>query len=134
MVETTQKAVVAIPSELEQEKRAAHPRVTDRQAQLVAHLLHDGATVDEAAKRIGANRAWAYTTLRKQWVREYAQDMRDALLCGLGLRALATAGDLLGQAKSERLRAEIAMDLMNRAGVGDGPKQAPSVLIQFNLD
>lgn len=111
-----------------------HSKVTPRQAELVATLVHEGCTITVAAERIGANRSWASTALKKQHVQDYMLELARSVLGTHSVRALATMGDLL-DAKSGYLRFEAARDLMDRAGLSresEAPS-APPVNIQINL-
>ena len=57
------------------EVRTTQPQITDAQAELVHIILHDGCNPTQAAERLGRNKAWAYTTLKKQHVIEYRQQL-----------------------------------------------------------
>lgn len=96
--------------------RQLHPKVTDRQAELVETLLQQGCTITAAAYTIGAARTWAVTSLKKQHVQAYAMDLAQATMVGYALRAVKTAGALL-ESKDDRVRATMARDIMDRAGM-----------------
>lgn len=114
--------------------RDEHPKVTDRQHELVVALLHDGCTITEAAKRIDANRSWATTTLNKKHILEYMHQLAINAVGAHALRAVATMDTLL-TAKSEKVRQEAAADLMNRAGIGtdNATNQAPPISINISI-
>ena len=113
---------------------ALHPKVTERQRQLVETLLHEGLSITAAAERIGANRSWASTTLSKQHVKDYAVELAGTVMGSHALRALATMGDLL-TAKSQFVRLEAARDLMDRAGMRAPDTSGPvrKVTVSFEL-
>jgi len=117
----------------EPEVRAKHPKVTDRQHELVATLLHDGRTVASACEQIDADRTWASKTLNKQHVIDYANDLAKCVLGVHSIRALAKMGNLLNS-KSDHVALEAARDLMDRAGLGnDGSAGAPPLTINISL-
>lgn len=129
------KAVVPIPQEKMADALMKHPKVTERQAELVALLVQEGCSVPQACEAMGADRSWGWKTLQKQHVLDFSQDLARSVLGAHALRALATAGKLL-DSKSEYLRAEVARDLMDRAGFRvHGPtKDAPGVQVNISFD
>jgi hypothetical protein len=134
--DSSQRAFVPIDPAEEASARALHPRVTDRQAQLVALMCQEGLSATEAAKVMGADRSWAWKTLRKSHVRDYAIELGRAVLGIHALTALATAGSLL-QAKSDWVKAAVARDLMDRAGLRidiESRSTAPRVEVNINLE
>lgn len=90
--------------------RAEHPKVTDRQAELVDALCQTQGNVTKAAELIGAERAWASKSLRKPHVLAYVDALTKAERVVLRLRADATLAGLLGE-KSGWLRLEAAREL-----------------------
>jgi hypothetical protein len=114
--------------------REQHPRITNRQHELVATLLHDGCTITSAAETMDANRTWACKTLNKQHVIEYMHQLAKNTIGAHSLKAIATMDKLLS-AKSDHVRLEAAKDLMDRAGlVGDqGDDKAPPLTINISL-
>ena len=128
------KALVPLPPDY-LDIKDKHSKVTDRQAQLVAHLLQTGENTSDSAKAIGANRDWAYQTLRKQHVRAFARECAEAAMGGEALSALYTMGDLLSS-KSQAVRREAASDLLDRYGLGKENQgvAAPSVNVVIRID
>lgn len=104
--------------------------VTPRQKELVHAMLLDGLTPSAAANAIGADRGWAYTVMQKDSVQEYQMALARAALGGLALKALSTAENLL-DARSERIRLDAAVDLLNRAGIGVSGDKAPAVTVNI---
>jgi len=125
-----------LPStEVVAELREEHPRITDRQHELICTMLQEPGTVMDAAGRIGADPSWCYTTLRKPWVVAYSTELARQTLHGHALTALAVQGQLL-HAKSDWLKHEVAKDILDRSGFRvqtEGPR-APSVEVNINLD
>lgn len=115
--------------------RAGQPNMTDAQADLVHMILHDGCNPTQAAEKLGRNKAWAYTTLKKQHVIEYRQQLAMMTLGWDATQAMATMRELL-ESKSQHVRLEAAKDLMDRAGFrNDAPRVAnTAVQINFNVD
>lgn len=116
----------------ELEIRSKHPKVTDKQADLVAMLLHDGCTIAEACKRINANASWAYITLQKQHVMDYGNELAKRVMNWHAIRAITTMSDLL-DARSEKVRREAAEDLMNRAGFGNSEGGGSNQSLVINI-
>jgi len=115
--------------------RQVSPEITQAQADLVHHMLHDGCNPTEASKKLGRNKAWAYKTIKKQHVIEYRQQLAMQTLGWDATQAMATMRELL-TAKSSYIRLEASRDLMDRAGLRlDTPKTPTSaVQINFNVD
>lgn len=115
--------------------RQVSPEITQAQADLVHHMLHDGCNPTEGAKRLGRNKAWAYKTLNKPHVIEYRQQLAMMTLGWDSTQALATMRELL-TSKSAHVRLEASRDLMDRAGLRvDAPKTTnTAVQINFNVD
>jgi hypothetical protein len=115
--------------------RATQPNMTDAQADLVHMILHDGCNPTQAAEKLGRNKAWAYTTLKKQHVIEYRQQLAMMTLGWDATQAMATMRELL-ESKSQHVRLEAAKDLMDRAGFrNDAPRVGnTAVQINFNVD
>jgi hypothetical protein len=109
--------------------------MTDAQADLVHMILHDGCNPTQAAEKLGRNKAWAYTTLKKQHVIEYRQQLAMMTLGWDATQAMATMRELL-ESKSQHVRLEAAKDLMDRAGFrNDAPRVGnTAVQINFNVD
>lgn len=112
-----------------------HPRVTERQAELVDTLLSTGGTHRELAEALGADRAWVSRTLRKQHVLDYMAEVARRDMRTLGAAAMVTARELL-QARSEKVRSDVALALIKAGGldVGQDTQRAPAVAVQINLD
>ncbi|QDP46190.1 MAG: hypothetical protein Tp1125SUR00d2C35834131_6 [Prokaryotic dsDNA virus sp.] len=108
-----------------------HPKITQQQADLVHAVLHDGCTVTEASRRIGANKAWAWRTAQKQHVMDYRKELALSVLGWHGSQAMATMVDLL-QHKSGNVRLEASRDLMDRAGIRSEPAR-PTTAVQINF-
>ncbi|MEK9984123.1 MAG: hypothetical protein VW879_05230 [Opitutae bacterium] len=113
--------------------RASQPQVTDAQADLVHMILHDGCNPTEAAERLGRNKAWCYTTLRKQHVIEYRQQLAMMTLGWDATQAMATMRELL-TSKSQYVRLEAARDLMDRAGFRQDAVRTPTTAVQINFN
>lgn len=111
--------------------RSLHLKVTDQQAELVHAVLHDGCTVTEASRRIGANKAWAWRTAQKQHVMDYRKELSLSVLGWHGTKALATMVELL-EHKSGNVRLEASRDLLDRAGVRTA-EQRPTTAVQINF-
>ena len=114
--------------------REKHKRVTDRQSELVAMLLHDGCTITEAASRIDGDRTWACKVLNMQHVLDYMHELALSVIGAHSLTAVATMGKLLA-AKSDHVKLEAAKDLMDRAGLGINPEsdRAPPLTINITI-
>ena len=129
----TPKPLVALNQEKLKVVKAKHS-LTVLQMELVDYILMTGDTPAQAAVFMKKHSPWAYDTLKKQHVQLYMIDAAKASMSMLGLRALGTAASLL-QAKSDRIKADVAMDLMQRAGIGVAEQGvANPVAIQINLD
>ena len=115
------------------EVRTTQPQITDAQAELVHVILHDGCNPTQAAERLGRNKAWAYTTLRKQHVIEYRQQLAMMTLGWDATQAMATMRELLAS-KSQYVRLEAAKDLMDRAGFRQDVVRTPSTAVQINFN
>lgn len=113
--------------------RTQHDKVTDAQADLVHMILHDGCNPTEAASKLGRNKAWAYTSLNKQHVIEYRQELAMMTLGWDATQAMATMRDLL-QSNSQHVRLEAARDLMDRAGLRNDAPRGPSTAVQINFN
>ena len=107
--------------------RSLHLKVTDQQAELVHAVLHDGCTVTEASRRIGANKAWAWRTAQKQHVMDYRKELSG----WHGTKALATMVELLDH-KSGNVRLEASRDLLDRSGMRTA-EQRPTTAVQINF-
>jgi hypothetical protein len=104
--------------------------VSDRQAELVATLIHDGCSISEAARRLDANRTWASKALTKQHVVDYMNELASMSRGALRARAYATAHQLLSDSKSGWLKWDIAKSMIE--GDGEGAK-APAQAVQINI-
>ena len=126
----SRNAVVPIKESTEQQVRAKHTKVSDRQAQLVATLIHDGCSISEAARACGANRTWASKSLQKQHVIDYMEELAKMSRGALRARSYATAHKLLSDSKSSWLKWDIAKSMIE----GDGDQgQAPAQTVQINI-
>lgn len=117
------------------ELRAAHPQVTDRQAELVDRIAVTGESIHAACGQIGADSSWAYKVLRRKHVLDYAYDVGKALM---GLSALQAAHRMrtLLDARSQHVQLEAAKDILDRAGLradAGSQGQAASIEIVLNL-
>lgn len=113
--------------------QAGNEKLTEPQAELVHMILHNGCNPSEAAKALGRNKAWAYTTLKKQHVIEYRQQLAMMTLGWDATQAMATMRELLNS-KSQYVRLEAARDLMDRAGLRQDAVRAPSTAVQINFN
>ena len=113
--------------------RTQHDKVTDAQADLVHMILHDGCNPTEAASKLGRNKAWAYTSLNKQHVIEYRQELAMMTLGWDATQAMATMRELL-TSKSQYVRLEAARDLMDRAGFRQDAVRTPTTAVQINFN
>ena len=113
--------------------RTTHDKVTDAQADLVHMILHDGCNPTQAAEKLGRNKAWAYTSLNKQHVIDYRQQLAMMTLGWDATQAMATMRELLGS-KSQYVRLEAARDLMDRAGFRNDTGRVPSTAVQINFN
>ena len=113
--------------------KASNEKITETQQELVHVILHDGCNPTEAAKRLGRNKAWAYTTLKKQHVIEYRQQLAMMTLGWDATQAMATMRELL-TSKSQYVRLEAARDLMDRAGFRQDTVRTPSTAVQINFN
>ncbi len=104
-------ALVPISEKVHEQVREQHPKVTDRQDQLVVTLVTQGCSIAEAARQIGAHRVWATRVLQKEHVQSYADDLRRASMSALRLRATATAHELLSEG-SKRQKLELVQTLL----------------------
>ena len=124
------KAIIPIKESDVEKARANHPKVSDRQAQLVATLIHDGCSISEAARTCGANRTWASKSLQKQHVIDYMNALADMSRGALRARSYATAHKLLSDSKSAWLKWDIAKSMIEGDGEGG---QAPAQAVQINI-
>lgn len=135
IAEAAQSAVNAItiiePSVL-CEYRERHPKITERQAELVNTILQEPGTITDAATRIGADRSWAYITLKKPHVMAYATELARASLGMAALQALATQRSLL-QCKSDYLKHEVSKDILDRAGFRVGSVGGRGAEVEINI-
>ena len=130
------KAGIVPMEDIEKHAPAAqvgNEKLTESQAELVHAILHNGCTPREAAQQLGRNKAWAYTTLKKQHVIEYRQQLAMMTLGWDATQAMATMRELLGS-KSQYVRLEAAKDLMDRAGFRQDVVRTPSTAVQINFN
>ena len=116
--------------------REKHPRITDRQHQLIMALVSGARSITAAAEQIGAQRSWASSTLMKPHVQAYAQAVGLAEMGGNALRAVYTLGRLLN-ARGDRVKLDAAVALLDRAGIikrTPVQQQQQLVKVEINLD
>lgn len=120
-------------AEVLNEIAARHPKVNDQTRDFIACVLFEGMTLQDAERAVGWSAGYGSRVLRKPHVVAYFSDLRDSGLGAVGLLALGKALQLLQNAKSEKVRADLAMDLMNRSGIGESnaPKKVASITLKF---
>lgn len=131
-----QDLVPIADDERTQQLRDAHPKITDRQHQLIIALVSGAETITAAAEQIGADRAWASKTLMKPHVQAYAQAVGMAHMGANALRAVHTLGSLL-KARTDRVKLDAAVALLDRAGLikrSPAQQQQQLVKVEINLD
>jgi transposase-like protein len=123
-------AIVANHDEL----RAAHPDVTDSEAQIVEIALTTGKSMNAISRQINVSPATVRLALMRERVVAYRSDLAQRTLGWASAQALTTMRQLLA-AKSSYVRLEAARDLMDRAGMRapETHTQPASVAISFNL-
>ena len=126
-----QQAISKLPEQVD-EIRLAHPKVTDKQAAVVEFILTTGATQTQAADFFSCHVSYVSRTVRLPHVVAYSIDLAKASMGVRALQAIAVQEELL-QIASPRVRADVASDILNRAGVGAENTRAPGVSISFDL-
>jgi hypothetical protein len=124
---------VRMPKELIDPIKKTYDYLTPEQMELIDHLVRTGDTQAAASRALGKDQAWICNTLKKPYVLMYMQELAEATLVTLGTRALHKASDLL-DSRDHRVGAQLAIDLMNRAGIGNDTKAVGvKVGIQINV-
>ena len=127
------KPLMALSDDVD-ELRTLHPRVTDLQAAIVEHVIRTGDGPVATAAALGTGYPNVSRTLRLPHVLAYSKELAIASVGAAALQALATSTSLLNS-RSDRVRADVAMDLMNRAGIGlNTTAQAPQLGVQINFN
>jgi hypothetical protein len=101
----------------------------------VTLIVHDGATVAEAAKRTGYQRESLAKALLKPHVRQFRAGVKRAWLESEAAKAWRTVADLASDAQSEKVRLEAARTILSSQGEltsdsGENDRRAVA-LIQF---
>ena len=129
--ERKQQPIAKLPAEVD-EIRLQHPKVTAQQADLVEFILSAGATQKQASEFFDFPYSYVSRTVRLPHVVDYSMALVKATMSVRALQAIAVQGELLNS-RSDRVRADVAADILNRAGVGASTTGAPGVNIQMNL-
>ena len=110
----------------------AEHKLTDLQRDLcVAVICHDGS-IKEIVESKGYSLPHAYKTLQKPHVQAFMAELGQAALGTAGIRALAHAQRLMDTARSEKVRSDLALGLMDRAGLNRSVERS-GVSVDVNL-
>lgn len=103
--------------------RSEYPSIDDDTLALVILHVSTTAPIAAIAKRLGASPSWAYT----RFARPEVQALTAAVaLASLGVeagRSVLTLAKLRDNTKDERLKKDIAVELLDRAGLGNTSAQ-----------
>lgn len=102
--------------------RAEHPDLDDDTLALVILHVQTGATIAAIAKKLGADRSWAYARFARPEVQAFTAQLALASLGVAAARGIATVTKLL-DSRDETTRFNAAVELMDRAGVGNTTAQ-----------
>lgn len=107
--------------------------LTARQSQVVELIAQEGLSVPETAERLSCSPANVYKMLAREDVQvELVSRARSALSAHVP-RAVRTVADLATSAKSEYVKLQSSLAILDRVGLSQ-PDQSPSLAIQINLD
>jgi len=124
---------ITMSDKLLQPIKEKHGHLTSLQMGLVEHLVRTGCTQAAASRDLGIDDAHISKTLRLPHVLAYLNDLSQVFMVTLGTRALHRASELL-DSMDHRVGAMLAIDLMNRAGLGkDTAHKGVQVGIKINV-
>jgi hypothetical protein len=89
------------------------PAITERQQEIVDHILTTGQSVADAADVLGTDRCNIYRELRKPHVKKYLHERTLEHIGILAPIAAKVQGDLLSS-DSDHVRATVADSILNR--------------------
>lgn len=92
---------------------SADRALTDRQKQIVDHIMTTGESPIRAAEALGTDPSFIYKTLRKPHVRRHLQDLTLQHVGILAPYAAKAQQDLL-QSDSDHVRASVAENILDR--------------------
>ena len=101
------------------ELRAEFPKLDDDTLALVVLHVQTDAPIATIAKRLGADRSWAYARLARADVQQFMARLAMASLGAAAIRGLMVQDKLMHSTKDERLKFAIAQALADRAGLGN---------------
>lgn len=119
-------AVPIVPMQVVQKNAAAirldHPELDDDTIALAVLHVQTGAPIAAIAKKLGADRSWAYARFARPAVQKFVAELALATLGVAAGQAVVTVQKLLSS-KDEGTRFNAAVELLDRAGVGNTTSQ-----------
>ena len=107
--------------------------LTARQSEVVDLITSEGLSVPETAERLGCSNANVYKILAREDVQVELVARSRSALAGITPAAVRTVADLASSAKSEYVRLQSALAVLDRVGINE-PSQGNTLAIQINLE
>lgn len=103
--------------------RKEYPAIDDDTMALVILHIQTNAPISQIAEKLGADRSWAYSRFARREVQELTARLAMASLGVEAGRSIVTLAHLRDTTKDERTRERIAIELLDRAGLGNTTAQ-----------
>lgn len=105
------------------ELRPLHPTLDDETVALCIAHISTRASIRQIAEELGASYSWCYARIARPETQAFLQQLALTSLGVAAARSILTLQELSENSTDERVRERAAIELLNRAGLGNSTTQ-----------